>query len=100
MGKKEWCCRVHGRVAPTRAVGARHLPSLTTAMRGSPIGWLAGVFRRSPGAVQTKVRVAPLQLEDVLELGLGWLVLDHGTGPAGHLLVPLAGWDLETARLP
>merc|ERR1712045_42816 len=58
------------KVVHSRAVGARHLRSLTTAMPGSPIGRLAGVSRRSPGAVPTKARAAPWQVEDALELEL------------------------------
>merc|ERR1712045_92104 len=65
VGKKEWCCRVHGKGCPGQGVGCAPVaatPPHTIAMRDSPIGWLVGASPRNSGAAPMPAKAAQRRL--------------------------------------
>merc|ERR1711920_973621 len=71
VGKKEWCCRVHGKGCPNSGGGCA--PNLPTAVplpydcEAGFANWVDGARRRSSGAARMEERVALPRTEVVLE---------------------------------
>merc|ERR1712231_26507 len=66
VGKKEWCCRVHGKGCPTDSGGCGTTSAPYDCQAGFA-NWMAGWWQRKRGAASTRAKGAHQQEEAVLE---------------------------------